>query len=29
LIIAQDALGIRNANGQSSGRLTELAGASV
>ena len=26
LIIAQDALGIRNANGQSSGRLTELAG---
>ncbi len=26
LIIAQDALGIRNANGQPSGRLTELAG---
>ncbi len=29
LIIAQDALGIRNANGQPKGRLTELAGASV
>jgi len=26
LIIAQDALGIRNANGQSTGRMTALAG---
>jgi alkylation response protein AidB-like acyl-CoA dehydrogenase len=29
LIIAQDALGIRNANGAPTGRMTELAGASV